>query len=377
MSRRKRVRILIAGGGTGGHLFPGIALAEAFKKKDPANEIQFVVTIRPLDSRVLTERGYPFKTLKMEGIKGKGIAGKIRTLFRLPRVMTQSKNIIKTFSPDLVLGVGGYVSGPVVLAAWWKGLPCAVQEQNSIPGLTNRWLGYVVDRVFGAFRENEAYFPKGKLRITGNPLRQEMKGTTGNEGSLSRPLTLLIIGGSQGAHRINQTVIEALDALTPWRGDLNFIHQTGENDEKAVALAYGQKGFAAQSRPFISDMVQAYLQADVIISRAGAMSVSEITAMGKPSLLIPFPYAANNHQEFNARALVSAGAAEMVLEKDLTPALLADRIREWLGNREVLMEMGRKAGELAHPGTAEEIVNGCYQMVAEKKSTGSAAARII
>jgi UDP-N-acetylglucosamine--N-acetylmuramyl-(pentapeptide) pyrophosphoryl-undecaprenol N-acetylglucosamine transferase len=371
------VRVLIAGGGTGGHLFPAIAMAEAFKKKDSATEIQFVVTIRPLDSRVLTERGYPFKTLKMEGIKGKGIAGKIRTLFRLPRVMTQSQNIIKTFSPDLVLGVGGYVSGPVVLAAWWKGLPCAVQEQNSIPGLTNRWLGKVVDRVFGAFRENEAYFPKGKLRITGNPLRQEMKGLPKENGSPLKPLTLLIIGGSQGAHRINQTVIEALDALIPWRGDLHFIHQTGEKDEKAVVLAYRQKGFDGQVRPFISDMVQVYRQADGVISRAGAMSVTEIMGMGKPSLLIPFPYAANNHQESNARALVRAGAAEMVLEKDLTPALLADRIRGWLGNRERLMEMGRKAGELAHPGAAEAIVKECYQMVAEKKNTGFTAEKII
>jgi UDP-N-acetylglucosamine--N-acetylmuramyl-(pentapeptide) pyrophosphoryl-undecaprenol N-acetylglucosamine transferase len=346
------VRVLIAGGGTGGHLFPAIALAEAFEKKDPANQIQFVVTERPLDSRILKERGYSFKTLKMEGIKGKGMAGKIRALFQLPQVMARSLQLIKEFRPDLVLGVGGYVSGPAVLTAWWKGLPCAVQEQNSIPGLTNRWLGVVVDRVFGAFKENEAFFSKGKLQITGNPLRQELKEVSGKTNTSSGPLTLLIVGGSQGAHRVNQAVIGALEALVPWKEALFFIHQTGESDEKSVALAYGQKGFAHQVRPFISDMVQAYQQADVIISRAGAMSVSEITAMAKPSLLIPFPYAANNHQEYNARALVSAGAAEMILERDLNPDLLADRIRGWLENRERLVGMGEKAGQLAHPGAA-------------------------
>ena len=360
------MRVLIAGGGTGGHLFPAIALAEAFIKKDPANQIQFVVTERPLDARILRERGFAFKTLKMEGLKGKGLTGKLRALFRLPRVMAQSLKWIKEFRPDLVLGVGGYVSGPAVLSAWLKGLPCAVQEQNSIPGLTNRWLGYVVDRVFGAFRENEAFFPKGKLRITGNPLRQALQGLPESGEAASRPLTLLIVGGSQGAHRINQAVVEALDELVPWKKALSFIHQTGEKDEKIVTQVYEQRGFAYQVQPFISDMVQAYRQADVIISRAGAMSVSEITAMGKPSLLIPFPFAANNHQEYNAKALVNAGAAEMILERDLSPGLLADRIRGWLADREGLSEMGRKAGQLARPGAAEEIVSLCYELIEKK-----------
>jgi UDP-N-acetylglucosamine--N-acetylmuramyl-(pentapeptide) pyrophosphoryl-undecaprenol N-acetylglucosamine transferase len=360
------VRVLIAGGGTGGHLFPAIALAEAFIKKDPANRVEFVATERPLDSRVLGERGYPFQTLKMEGIKDKGTAGKLRALLRLPGVLGRSLEIIKGFSPDLVLGVGGYVSGPVVLAAWLKRLPCAVQEQNSIPGLTNRWLGRVVDRIFGAFKENEAFFAGKKLRITGNPLRQELTAASGAGKTLSGTLTLLIVGGSQGAHRLNTTVIEALAALEPWEKALCFIHQTGEKDQKTVAEAYAQKGFPFQVRPFIADMVQAYSQADVIISRAGAMSVSEITVMGRPSLLIPFPYAANNHQEHNARALVSAGAAEMILEKDLTPLLLAEHIRGWLENRERLQEMGRQAQRLAKPKAAEEIVDLCYELVQEK-----------
>lgn len=360
------MRVLIAGGGTGGHLFPAVALAEAFIKKDPENRVQFVVTERPLDSRVLGERGYPFQTLRMEGIKGRGLAGKLHALLRLPRVWGRSLEILKLFAPDLVLGVGGYVSGPVVLAAWWKGLPCAVQEQNSIPGLTNRWLGHVVDRVFGAFKENEAFFAKKKLRITGNPLRQELTALAKEKESPSAPLTLLIVGGSQGAHRLNTTVSEALAALAPWKRELHFIHQTGEKDEKTVAEAYAQQGFTCQVRPFISDMVQAYGQADVIISRAGAMSVSEITALGKPSLLIPFPYAANNHQEHNARSLVNAGAAEMILEKDLSPTLLAEHIRGWLEHREQLKEMGRHAQGLSRPAAAEEIVALCYELVQEK-----------
>ena len=344
-------------------MFPAIALAEAFKKKDRQNQVEFVTTERALDAQILGGRGFSYKTLKVEGIKGKGMTGKLHSLVQLPRAFGRSLDIIKEYGPEMVLGVGGYVSGPLVLAAWYKGIPCAIQEQNSIPGVTNRLLGRLVDRVFGAFKENEAYFPKRKLRITGNPIRQELHQAVDRRISSSGPLTLLILGGSQGAHRINQWVRDSLGGMLSLKKELNFIHQTGQKDEEEVSLAYQEKGFKHRVTAFISDMVRAYEEADMIIGRAGAMTLTEITALGKPSLLIPFPFAANNHQEHNARSLVKAGAAEMILEKDLRPGLLTDRIRDWLAHREQLIAMGNKARALGRWQAAEEIVEACYEMV--------------
>jgi UDP-N-acetylglucosamine--N-acetylmuramyl-(pentapeptide) pyrophosphoryl-undecaprenol N-acetylglucosamine transferase len=361
------VRILIVGGGTGGHLFPAIALAEAFMKKDLENQVNFVVTQRALDSKILGEQGFSFRTLKVEGIKGKGLAGKIQSMIQLPQAFRSSLKIIEEIQPKVILGVGGYVTGPVVLASWWKHIPCAIQEQNSIPGMTNRLLGKVVDRIFLAFEESATYFPKKRCRITGNPIRKEFQEVSARLVSLDGPLTLLILGGSQGAHRINQAMTEALDELVPWKDDLYFIHQTGEKDEKAVSQAYREKGFQHQVTAFISDMVWAYRQSDMIIGRAGAMTLSEITALGKPSLLIPFPFAANNHQEHNARSLVNAGAAEILLESEIKPGALSNRIRSWLTDREKLIHMGKMAGALGRRQAAEEIVGECYQMVEEKK----------
>jgi UDP-N-acetylglucosamine--N-acetylmuramyl-(pentapeptide) pyrophosphoryl-undecaprenol N-acetylglucosamine transferase len=360
------VRVLIVGGGTGGHLFPAIALAEAFMEKNPNNQVEFVVTQRALDSKLLGERGFSFRTLRVEGIKGKGLGGTLRSMIQLPQAMSRSLKIINELRPEVILGVGGYVSGPMVLAARLKDIPCAIQEQNSIPGITNRLLGKVVDRIFLAFEESEIYFPKSKCRISGNPIRKELQRDVDRRVSLSGPLTVLIMGGSQGAHRINQAVVDDLDELESLKEALYFIHQTGERDEKTIALAYQEKGFQHDVRAFISDMVGAYGRADMIIGRAGAMTISEITAQSRPSLLIPFPFAANNHQEHNALALVKAGAAEMILEKDLKPGILADHIRGWLADRDQLKAMGQKAGVLGRRRAAEDIVEACYQLVREK-----------
>jgi UDP-N-acetylglucosamine--N-acetylmuramyl-(pentapeptide) pyrophosphoryl-undecaprenol N-acetylglucosamine transferase len=360
------VRVLIVGGGTGGHLFPAIALAEAFLKKDPENQVRFIVTRRPLDAQVLGEREFSFKVLNVEGIKGKGAAGKIRSMILLPRAFKESLKMIEEIRPEVVLGVGGYVTGPMVLAAWWKGIPCAIQEQNSIPGMTNRMLGKVADWIFLAFDDQGSYFSKRKSRLTGNPIRKELQKAFDQKISPSESMTVLILGGSQGAHRINQAVVDDLDELGTWKDELFFIHQTGEKDEKEIALAYQEKGFHHQVRAFFPDMAGVYGQADMIIARAGAMTLSEITALGKPSLLIPFPFAANNHQEHNARALVKAGAAEMILEKDLQPGFLADRIRTWLSDRDIVTAMGKKAEALGRRQAAEEIVEECYQLVEAK-----------
>lgn len=358
------MRLLIVGGGTGGHLFPAVAVAEAWEDHGPDYRVTFVVTRRPLDARVMQDQGYPYRVLEVEGLKGKGLTGIWRSLTLLPKAFGEAWRILEETKPQVVLGVGGYVTGPLVLAAWWKGIPCAVQEQNAIPGLTNRLLGRVVDRVFLAFPDRQQYFSPKKVRLTGNPIRKELFREYREEEDRSRPFTLLILGGSQGAHRINQVVIEALEGLRDLKEEIFFIHQTGESDEEEVARAYRETGIPHRVQAFIADMAQVYAKARMIVARAGAMTVSEITALGKPSLLVPFPYAANNHQEHNARFLVEAGAAEMVREGDFTPSLLRERIRSWLDQPERLAEMGKRAVALGKREAAEEIVAECLRLAA-------------
>ncbi|MCU0578634.1 MAG: undecaprenyldiphospho-muramoylpentapeptide beta-N-acetylglucosaminyltransferase, partial [Desulfobacterota bacterium] len=341
------MKVLIAGGGTGGHLFPAIALAEAFLERDPANRVQFVSTRRAVDREVLAAKGFPALTIEAAGVKGKGIFSQMRSLLTLPKALKQSLAIIRGFQPQLVIGVGGYISGPVVLAAWLKGLPTAVQEQNAIPGLTNRLLGRVADRIFLAFERGRDFFPPSKCRLTGNPVRQELRQAQGTPGEPGGPLHILILGGSQGAHRINRLLIESLEFLAPLKRNLFFIHQTGTKDEDWVRQAYRNLGFEHQVAAFIHDMARAYSRAHMLVCRAGAMTLAEITALGKASILIPFPFAANNHQEENARTLVQAGAAEMYREADLTAEVLGERLVFWAenpGHRERLAAQARLLG---------------------------------
>jgi UDP-N-acetylglucosamine--N-acetylmuramyl-(pentapeptide) pyrophosphoryl-undecaprenol N-acetylglucosamine transferase len=357
------MKVLIAGGGTGGHLFPGIALAESFLEKDPANRVQFVSTRRAVDQEVLTARGFPAVTIEAEGVKGKGALRQIQSLLKLPGAVKQSLEIIRGFNPQLVIGVGGYISGPVVLSAWLRGLPTAIQEQNSIPGLTNRLLARVVDRIFLAFERARDFFPSRKCRLCGNPVRKELRRALETAGAAAGPLNILVLGGSQGAHRINRLLVESLKFLVPLRRDLFFIHQTGTKDEEWVRQAYRDQGFDQQVAPFIHDMAEVYGRAHMLICRAGAMTLAEITALGKASLLIPFPFAANNHQEENARALVQAGAAEMIREADLTAEALGERLRFWAENPRHREQLASRALLLGRWQAAQEIVESCYRLV--------------
>jgi UDP-N-acetylglucosamine--N-acetylmuramyl-(pentapeptide) pyrophosphoryl-undecaprenol N-acetylglucosamine transferase len=357
------MKILIAGGGTGGHLFPGIALAETFLERDPANRVQFVTTRRAVDQEVLTARGFSALTIAAEGVKGKGAFRQMHSLLKIPGALRQSLEIIRSYKPQLVIGVGGYISGPVVLSAWLRRLPTAIQEQNSIPGLTNRLLARVVDRIFLAFERGRAFFPARKCRLTGNPVRKELRRALEVPRETTAPLNILVLGGSQGAHRVNQLLVESLRFLAPLKRDLFFIHQTGTKDEGWVRQAYLDQGFNQQVSAFIHDMAQAYGRADMLVCRAGAMTLAEITALGKASLLIPFPFAANNHQEENARALVQAGAAEMIREADLSAEALGERLRFWAENPPYRERLAAQALRLGRWQAAEEIVESCYQLV--------------
>jgi UDP-N-acetylglucosamine--N-acetylmuramyl-(pentapeptide) pyrophosphoryl-undecaprenol N-acetylglucosamine transferase len=361
------VKVLIAGGGTGGHLFPGIAIAETFMAQDPENQVRFISTRRALDQDVLAVRGFPSQTIEAEGIKGRGMAGQMKALLKLPRALSQACRILREFQPHLVIGVGGYVSGPVVLAGRLKRIPTAIQEQNSIPGLTNRLLALLVDRIYYSFEKSREYFPSRKSLWTGNPVRRELKRVLEEPSNPQAPLTILVLGGSLGAHRLNQLVTEALDFLEELKKDLSFIHQTGTKDEDWVRQAYLEKGFQHQVRAFISDMIWAYSRADMLICRSGATTLAEVTALGKASFLIPFPFATNNHQEENARSLVQQGAAEMIPEKELTGARLAAVIHRWRNDPQLRAQLAAQAKTLGRWEAAEEIVENCTRLVRKGK----------
>ena len=356
------MKVIIAGGGTGGHLFPGIAIAEEFLKRDQKNKILFIGTEKGLEKRILGDIGFQLKTLDVEGIKGKGLMKAISASLKIPGSLVQSYRLISEFCPDIVIGVGGYSSGPALMAAHLMGIKTAIAEQNALPGITNRILGKFVDRIFLTFSETKEWFPGKKITVPGNPVRaafftgaKELKKSAGK-------FTLLIFGGSQGAHSINMAVLDALPYLERIKAKLKIIHQTGGADLKIVSETYHAKGFDAEALPFITDMARAYRASDFLICRAGATSIAEVTACGKAAILIPFPYAANDHQTKNAEALVKAGAAVLIREADLDGKKLAEVINHFYLNPEMIREMEAKSANLGNERAASDIVDICMEM---------------
>ena len=308
------MRVLIAGGGTGGHLFPGIAIAEAFRMSEPAAKILFIGTGNPMEVSTLSKRGFDQVSILAEGLKGRGLWRQLRSLLKIPVAVWQALRIVWRFAPDIIIGLGGYASGPVALAAKWARRKIVIHEQNILPGFTNRLLGYIAHRVFVSFPDDYHRFQGSKTLITGNPVRRELLALK-SKGEKKGSFTVLIVGGSQGAHAINTAMVEALDHLENPEG-MTFIHQTGVKDAEWVRAAYASRGISAVVEPFFMDMAGPYDAARVVVCRAGATTVSELMALGKPAIFIPFPFAANNHQELNARFVAAAGGAEVLLEKD-------------------------------------------------------------
>jgi UDP-N-acetylglucosamine--N-acetylmuramyl-(pentapeptide) pyrophosphoryl-undecaprenol N-acetylglucosamine transferase len=361
------MKILIAGGGTGGHLFPALAVAEAFKKRDPGNQIVFAGSRRGLESKFVAREGYELRTIDAGALKGKGVMGKLRSLAAIPNGLWQSWSLLRSVRPALVLGVGGYASGPVVLAAWAAGYRTAIHEQNSFAGLSNRILGRFVDRVFISFEGSADHFPRSKTVLTGNPVRKRLQqGSAPSCREEKKDFTLFIFGGSQGAHRLNQAMEESLPSLKDPQGKTRFIHQTGDLDYDYVRAYYEREGVKAEIHRFIHDMDQAYAAADLILCRAGATTLFELMAVGKAAILVPYPHAANDHQTLNAKALVEAGAALMVADKDMNGQVLSRMVRELKDDPERLKKMGERAAVLAQPRAAEKIVELCYSMVKDE-----------
>jgi UDP-N-acetylglucosamine--N-acetylmuramyl-(pentapeptide) pyrophosphoryl-undecaprenol N-acetylglucosamine transferase len=359
------VKVLIAGGGTGGHLFPGIALAEEVTTRHHGNEVVFVGTERGLEARVVPKEGYPLELVKVQGLKGKSLVAFVKALFALPLAFIESFRILARHKPDVVVGVGGYASGPVVLAAWLMGIPTAIQEQNALPGLTNKILGRIVRVVFIAFEEARRFFPEKKVQLIGNPIRRKLMDNYLRSRVAHERFSLLVFGGSLGARGINQRMIEALDHLGDLKDGLHFVHQTGKNDLEQVRKGYADKGFQADVVEFIDDMSGAYARADLVVCRAGATTLAELTVCKKASILIPFPHATDNHQEVNARALVDAGAALMFREAELTGQKLAETIRQLKGEPARLKGMEKKAGLLGRPEAAKELADVCVDLMVQ------------
>jgi UDP-N-acetylglucosamine--N-acetylmuramyl-(pentapeptide) pyrophosphoryl-undecaprenol N-acetylglucosamine transferase len=359
------MRIIIAGGGTGGHLFPGIAIAEEFLKRDQKNEILFIGTERGIEKRVLGngKMRFPLRTIDVEGVKGRSLIKTISALLKIPHSLIQSYRLIREFSPDIVIGVGGYASGPAVMAAHFMGIKTAIAEQNALPGVTNRILGKFVDRIFLTFSDTKNWFPEGKTIFSGNPIRSAFFTENGNGKKFSRKFTLLIFGGSQGAHSINMAIRDALPYLQEIKSAVKIIHQTGSADMDSVSAYYRSSGFDAEVLPFITDMAQAYRSSDLLICRAGATSIAEITVSGKASILIPFPFATNDHQTKNAEALVKAGAAVMLPESDLSGKKLSEIIEHIYKHPEILRDMEKKSASLGNKKAASDIVGHCIAMV--------------
>jgi UDP-N-acetylglucosamine--N-acetylmuramyl-(pentapeptide) pyrophosphoryl-undecaprenol N-acetylglucosamine transferase len=360
---KRPLRIVMAGGGTGGHLFPGLAIAQEFISRNERTSVLFVSTGNPLERSVLSQAGFNLETITAEGIKGRGLWNQVKSAIKIPKGVIESIRILKNYKPDLTIGLGSYSAGPVMLGAWLLGTKIALHEQNILPGITNRILSRFADRIYVSFQDTKTRFNPDKTRLTGNPVRKALLNQhANNETPGSESFCVLIVGGSQGAHSINMTVMEALGHLTK-KESLYFVHQTGTADAQRVTEAYRSRGIRATVQSFFKEMGPHYEQADLIICRAGATTVAEVTALGKAVIFIPFPFAADDHQALNADTLAREGAAEMILEKDLDAGALGQKIEYYASHPQELKAMSSRAKQLGHPDAAERIVDDCYELV--------------
>jgi UDP-N-acetylglucosamine--N-acetylmuramyl-(pentapeptide) pyrophosphoryl-undecaprenol N-acetylglucosamine transferase len=359
------VRIVIAGGGTGGHLFPGIAVAREILARERDARVSFAGTSRGIETRVVPREGFELDVIRSAGLKGKSPVAVARALGMLPLSALDAWAIVSSRRPDVVVGVGGYSSGPVVLVAAARGVATMVLEQNAVPGLTNRLLSRVVSAAAVTYEETLAHFgTKGVL--TGNPVRPGfIAGDTQYERQAS-DVRVLIFGGSQGAHAINVAMVEAAPRLAAAGTRLSITHHTGERDLEMVREGYRRAGITARVESCIDGKVVVMKRADLVVCRAGATTLAEITAAARPSLLIPLPTATDDHQRRNAAALETAGAAEVLDERDLTGERLAGRLLTLANSPDRRRDLAEAAGRLARPDAARRIVDRVLQLAGRR-----------
>jgi UDP-N-acetylglucosamine--N-acetylmuramyl-(pentapeptide) pyrophosphoryl-undecaprenol N-acetylglucosamine transferase len=360
------VRIVIAGGGTGGHLYPGIAVARELLKRRPGAQISFAGTARGIEARVVPHEGFALDLVRVGGLKGKEITHRIYGLMLLPLGFQDAWRLVSARRPQLVIGVGGYSSGPVVAAAALRRIPTMLLEQNAVPGLTNRLLSRFVRAAAVTFESTREFFGS-KGFVSGNPVRPEFLETIRpreDESSHDGSFRVLVFGGSQGAHAINVAMVEAAPRLAADASRLRLTHQTGERDVEMVRAGYRAAGFQAEVEPYLYDMGARIAAADLIICRAGATTLAEITAAGKAALLVPLPTATDDHQRKNAEALASAGAAEVLLQADMNGSSLAERLLALAADADRRARIARAARTMARPDAAKAIVDRALELIA-------------
>ncbi|MDI6698731.1 MAG: undecaprenyldiphospho-muramoylpentapeptide beta-N-acetylglucosaminyltransferase [Candidatus Saccharicenans sp.] len=356
----KQKTVIISGGGTGGHLYPALVLGRTLLRRQPDLRLIYVGSSRAVEKKIMSAEVGAFLTIPVEGLKGRGWK-KLRGLALLPLALLKSLYILLRFRPSLVVGVGGFSSGPIVLLAALMKKPTVILEQNALPGFTNRKLSRFVDLVIVSFASSLAYFGH-KAILVGNPVRPEFYQIPRKQ--RDRTLTLLIFGGSQGSKFLNDRLVETLGQLKEIKDSLMVYHQTGERDLPRVSQAYREQGFdRAVVGAYFSPMADYLARADLVICRAGATTCAELVAGRKPALLVPFAAAADNHQEFNARELEKAGGAEVILEKDFRPGLLAEKIKHYLSHKEALDRMERNLEKLRPENVAEKIAGLCLDRI--------------
>ena len=349
--------VLIAGGGTGGHIYPGIAIAKAVQKKQPDVEVHFVGTSAGLEGQIVPREGFPLHFVKVGKLNySGGLLGKLKTLLLLPVGFIQAISLLLELKPSLVLGVGGYASGPVVLIASLMGFPTAIWEPNAFPGMTNRWLSRFVDRCFVVFEDAMSYLNCEDKRKVGLPVRAEVEAIGSQARVASDEFHILVFGGSQGARAINNAVAEAVAMGGDWLKGVRLVHQTGRYDFERIKSIYQQNVQAAvDCREYLHDMEKQYSWADLVICRAGASTVAEIAACRKPAIFIPLPTAADDHQRKNAESLVEKRAAQMLLQKDLTPQSLIQLIEQVKKDTQSQQEMRENLRHFHQNQAAEKI----------------------
>ncbi len=357
------MKVIIAGGGTGGHLFSGIAVAEELRTASglQQNDIIFVGTEHGIEARVIPKEGYPIKFIRAQGFVGKSIFKKISSLALFLLGIYDSKRIFNSVKPDVVIGIGGYASVAMVLVAHIKGVSTIILEQNSIPGMANKFLGKFADAIAVTYQDSLSYFPSHKTYLTGNPVRRDIikkvEKPDFSKFSLEKGIfTILVLGGSAGASSINNSMITALHHLPDLKKNIQVIHQTGTKDYENVRKAYSRQNLKVFVAPFLYDMADAYNLADLVVCRAGASTLAEITAVGRAAILIPYPFSAGGHQEANARKMADMGAAKIILDNELDGEILAKTIRYLYNENKTRMEMQKASSALGKIDAAEKIV---------------------
>lgn len=346
------MRAIIAGGGTGGHVIPALAIARELNELFSA-QLLFIGTARGIETRLVPNAGFELRLIEVGALKSVSLATRLKTAIALPKAILTSSRILRDFRPDVVIGVGGYASGPAMLAAALKGVPTLAVEPNAVPGFANRVVAPMISMAAIHFEATARYFRRSV--ITGIPVRREFFQIAALSASKRENPTLLLFGGSQGASALNRVLQESAAELVEKIPELHIIHQTGQRDYNPVEEAYRKAGISVEVAAYIEDMPQAFARADLLVCRAGASTVAEVTAAGRPAIFIPFPHAADDHQRRNAEQLSQAGAARLIPESELTPARFTKEVVSLLSDRARLMAMAEAAKGLSHPHAAAEI----------------------